>query len=186
MKVVAFSGSPRRNGNTDIIIKKVLEGMGLKKHEIIRLNELNIKGCQGCKSCRKAGSTGCVQEDDMQEIYAKIISADVIIIGSPIYYGYLTGQTKCFLDRWYALRDENREPRFPEGKKCIFVIAQGAPGRDKYENVATDMRYIFNKYGIDLKVIVADCVEEKGSVLKREDVLEEALIRGREFNKFLN
>jgi multimeric flavodoxin WrbA len=185
MNVAAISGSPRHFGNTDIVIKKVLEGMGLADHEIIKLNDLDIKGCQGCKSCRKEGAAGCVKNDDMQKLYPKIIDADVIIIGSPIYYGYLTGQTKCFIDRWYAFRDSNRELRFPEGKRCIFILVQGAPGRERYKEVITDMRYIFTKYGIDLKVIVADGVEEKGSVLDKDDILQEAYFRGSEVKKFI-
>ena len=178
MKVVAISGSPRPLGNTEILIKKVLEGMAMGDVEIIRINDLNIKGCQGCKSCREEGATGCVNNDDMQKIYPKIIEADVIIIGSPIYYGYLTGQTKCFIDRWYAFRDYNKELRFKKGKKCVFLLVQGAPGRDRYEEVITDIRHIFTKYGMDLNIIVADGVEEKGSVLKKDDILQEAFIRG--------
>lgn len=186
MNILAISGSPRGGGNTDILVKKVLEGIGCEDHEIIRLNDLDYKGCQGCGLCRKEGATGCVQDDDMQALYEKIISADVIIIGSPIYYGYLTGQTKCFIDRWYAFRDSNRELRFPEGKKCIFVLVQGAPGRERYEGVITDIRHIFGKYGMDLKVIVADGVEEKGSVLDKDDILDEALYRGSELKLRLN
>lgn len=178
MKVIAISGSPRLLGNTEILIKKVLEGMQMSDHEIIRINDLNIKGCQGCRSCREEGALGCINNDDMQKIYPKIIDSDVIIIGSPIYYGYLTGQTKCFIDRWYAFRDHNKELRFKEGKKCIFLIVQGAPGRDRYEEVITDIRHIFTKYKMDLNIIVADGVEEKGSIANKEDVLQEAYIRG--------
>ena len=186
MNVLAISGSPRAKGNTEIVMRKVLEGMSLPDHEIIRVNDLNIRGCQGCKSCRKKGANGCITDDDMQTLYPKIISADIIIIGSPIYYGYLTGQTKCFIDRWYALRDYMRELRLEEGKKCLFVMVQGAPGRDRYKEVITDMRYIFSKYGMETKILVADGVEEKGSVLNKDEIIEEATYRGKELMQYLS
>ncbi len=178
MKVLAISGSPRKDGNTEILISRVLEGMGLTEFEIVRVNDLLIRGCQGCRSCRTEGATGCVQDDDMQKLYPLIKEADVLVMGSPIYYGYLTGQMKCFIDRWYAFRDVNRELRLPDGKKCVFVIAQGAPGRERYEAVITDIRHIFEKYGINASVVVADGVEDKGSVLNHEEVIEEAFFIG--------
>ncbi len=183
MNIVAISGSPRQNGNTEIVIARVLEGMGETADKIIRINDLSIRGCQACKSCRQEGAAGCVIDDDMQTLYPKIIAADVVIIGSPIYYGYLSGQTKCFLDRWYAFRDSKKELRFPEGKKCIFVIVQGAPGRERYEDVISDVRHIFLKYGMDVSIIVADGVEDKGAVLNNDEILQEACFIGREVRR---
>jgi len=186
MNVLAISGSPRKGGNTDVVIKKVLEGMGLSDHEIITLNELSIKGCQACRSCRTEGSTGCAINDDMQGLYEKIKDAEVLIFGSPIYYGYLTGQMKCFIDRWYAFRDVNRDLRFSEGKKCVFIITQGAPGRERYESVMTDIRHIFGKYEMDIKIVVADGVEDKGSVAYKDELLDEAFFRGNELKQYIN
>jgi multimeric flavodoxin WrbA len=185
MKVVAISGSPRKNGNTDIVISKILEGMGIPDQKIIKVNDLDFSGCQACYACREEGADGCILNDDMRLIYPEIIDADVLIIGSPIYYGYLTGQLKCFIDRWYAFRDSDRKLRFDEGKRCVFVLVQGAPGRERYKEVITDMRHIFTKYGMELKVIVADGVEEKGSVLRKDDILEEAFFRGKELKMSL-
>lgn len=178
MKVIAISGSPRKGGNTEIMIKKVLEGMGEGGRAIVHLNDLSIRGCQGCHSCREIGSAGCVIDDDMQELYGKVKEADLLVFGSPIYYGYLTGQMKCFIDRWYAFRDSDRKLRMEEGKKLVFVLVQGAPARDRYEEVITDIRHIFTKYGMSVKVIVADGVEEAGSVLNKEEILEEAFYTG--------
>ncbi len=103
MKVVGIVGSPRNGSNSEILVKKVLEGARTKgaNVEIFKINELNINWCQGCFECQKSGK--CKQEDEMKRIYSALEFADAVVIGSPIYMGYVTAQTKTFLDRLLAL-----------------------------------------------------------------------------------
>jgi len=106
MKILALLGSPRRHGNTATLLNSVIEGIKTAKDaevELIFLNGKNIKPCQGCNSCKKEDSKGCVQKDDMQQIYPLVAKSDLIILASPIYWWSVTAQMKLFIDRLYAM-----------------------------------------------------------------------------------
>lgn len=100
MKVLGICGSPRIGGNTEYFINITLDE--LEKHdistEIIRLGEKEVKPCKGCYGCVKAGK--CTQTgDDFDEIFAKMLSADGILVGSPVYNSSATPNIKALLDR---------------------------------------------------------------------------------------
>jgi multimeric flavodoxin WrbA len=99
MKILAISGSPRENGNTEILLGEVLDGAKADgaEVELYRVSGKNIQPCDGCWSCMKEGV--CHIKDDMQELYEKLLAADGIIIGTPVYYYAMTAQTKTIIDR---------------------------------------------------------------------------------------
>jgi len=102
MKVVAFNGSPHKNGViftgiTTIAGELAKEGI---ETEIIQVGSENIQGCISCYSCKKTGK--CFYDGDMvNSCREKAVAADGFIIGSPTYYGGIAGNFKCFLDRMF-------------------------------------------------------------------------------------
>jgi len=102
MKVVAFNGSPHNDGVIQTALTamcKILEGEGIST-EIIQVGGENIRGCIDCKKCRELHK--CVFDGDpVNSAIEKINSADGIITGSPVYYGSIAGNFKCFLDRLF-------------------------------------------------------------------------------------
>lgn len=102
MKVVAFNGSPRKNGNTALMIGevfKVLEKEGIEC-ELVQIGGKLIRGCQACGKCRELLNTKCIFDDDIvNECIAKMVEADGIIIGSPTYFAALNAETKALIDR---------------------------------------------------------------------------------------
>lgn len=103
MKVVGICGSPRK-GNTEWMLRKLLEGadQGEVETELILLREKDIKGCDGCLSCEAGGQERkgvCRIQDDMQQIYPKLIEADGLVFGTPVYFEMLSGLLKNFIDR---------------------------------------------------------------------------------------
>ena len=102
MKVVAFNGSPRKNGNTNYSIQVVLatlEAEGIET-ELIQLGGNKVSGCTDCGYCRTAKNAKCAIEGDMiNDCIAKMLDADGIIIGSPVYFGNVTTETKALIDR---------------------------------------------------------------------------------------
>jgi len=96
---LAIVGSPRKGGNTDTLVTRVLEGAKSKTTEVekVHLGDLNIHPCQGAFSCEVR--KGCVLPDDMQPLYEKIRQADGIVIGTPVYVGNASGLLVNFLDR---------------------------------------------------------------------------------------
>lgn len=171
MRILAINGSARKGGNTEILIKEALRGAGAEGTKIVSLAKVDFGGCIGCRACRKDGAKGCVVDDGMQKLYREIKKADALILGSPIYYGEVTGQMKCFMDRWYALRDKDRALRIPSGKKAVFIITQGADGEDRYKGAATRIEKILTSYEMSPQVVIAPGVEGRGDVKNRPALL---------------
>lgn len=104
MKLIALCGSARKHGNTSRMLHQVTEGATAAgaETEFINLFDLNYKGCTGCCSCKLKNSKSyghCVVEDELKPVLGRIEESDVIVLGSPIYYGNLSGQMHSFTDR---------------------------------------------------------------------------------------
>jgi len=103
MRVLGIVGSPRKNGNTEILMKEALQvaaGAGCET-EMFLMSEKQVAPCDACGTCFQVGS--CVIQDDMQELYAMLDKADAVILGSPVYFGSVSAQTKAVMDRMFAL-----------------------------------------------------------------------------------
>ena len=133
MHVLAFNGSPRQNGATAELLRKALEGAASRgaETELIHLNGLVMKGCQACFSCKQRGGKShgaCVVRDDMTPLYDKIAGAGAVFVGSPVYFGAVTAQTKLFIDRLfpylnYGTHSSNLPGKIPVG----LVFTMSAP-----------------------------------------------------------
>ncbi len=104
MKIIAFNGSPRKNWNTAILLQKAVDGAASQgaKPELIHLYDLNYKGCISCFACKTLGGKSygkCAVQDDLTPIFSKIEQTDAILMGSPIYWGDISGEMKSFLER---------------------------------------------------------------------------------------
>jgi multimeric flavodoxin WrbA len=99
MKIVGICGSPRKGGNTEIIVREALRGAGRAgaQTELLHLGDLKIEFCDGCLVCDTTGR--CHINDDMQVVYKKMQEADSLIIGSPTRFDNVSGQLKVFIDR---------------------------------------------------------------------------------------
>jgi len=102
MKILALSFSPRQDGNTELLLGEVLRGAGLQgaETELCRIAEKSIHPCDGCISCWIEGE--CHFKDDMREVYGKMLDADGIIFGTPVYFYNMTAQGKAVIDRTIA------------------------------------------------------------------------------------
>lgn len=120
MKILAVSGSPRKTGNTNALLDRLIEGAREKGAEVekVVLQDLKIKPCRACDRCRKHGR--CVVRDDMQPLYDTLLASQAIVIASPVYWWSISAQTKLFYDRWYALVDQDGASMI-KGKKAAFI-----------------------------------------------------------------
>ncbi len=102
VKVLGIVGSPRKGGNTEIMMEEALAAARQSgaDTELYLAHGRNIAGCDGCHTCMAKGR--CVIEDDMQELYGKMQAADAIILGSPVYFHGVTAQTKAIMDRAFC------------------------------------------------------------------------------------
>lgn len=113
-KVLAIGGSPRKGGNTDIIIKQILTGL-TEEHihsESISLSNLDFKGCIGCEKCRK-DKICTMLNDGMSTLYPSILESQGLILASPVHNYNITSWMKAFIDRLYCFYefDNNTRPR---------------------------------------------------------------------------
>jgi multimeric flavodoxin WrbA len=104
VKVIGIVGSPRHQGNTEFLVREALTAAkeaGAEEVEVVSLAGKTILPCDGCDCCLETGE--CIIDDDMQEIYPKLLAADGIIMGTPVYIWGICGLAKVFIDRTYCL-----------------------------------------------------------------------------------
>jgi len=129
MKVVAFNGSARKDGNTAILIKRVLkalEGEGIET-ELIQLAGKAIRGCTACRVCFEAKNQRCAIEDDNVNVYIqKMVEADGIIFGSPTYFGMMSSEMKALIDRaGFVARANSDMLKYKVGAAVVAVRRAG-------------------------------------------------------------
>jgi multimeric flavodoxin WrbA len=182
--ILVLEGSPRK-GNTSVVTDWVLAGMGKgNKVTRVRLCEQHIQPCQECFTCNDTKkAAGCAQEDDMVELYDKMIDADLVLWTSPIFCWNVTAQTKLALDRCFALL--TGEDLLKESKWALVLTAGG----DAFDgaDLAVQMFARFSRYaGIKYlgQHVVAPCPD--GMELKKSVVLKtQAKLFGKEMAKEL-
>jgi multimeric flavodoxin WrbA len=102
MKALAICGSPRRNGNTEFLLTRALDHLKNAGHEVkmLKLADVDIKACDGCGACGKTKDRTCILSgDDFKECFQAMVDADIILAGSPVYFGSATPQLMTLLDR---------------------------------------------------------------------------------------
>lgn len=173
MKVLAVIGSPRKEGNTHVLINEVVRGatsMGASC-EVIDICDLSIAPCQGCEHCVSTGT--CVQSDDMLDMYPRILESDVLVIGSPVYWWGPSAQIKTFMDRMFAVVQKGGWKRL-KGKKAGLVTTYGDTDPDTPEHLIGMFRKAFDHLGIDIIGTLRVTAGRKGEVAYNEKAMEEA------------
>jgi multimeric flavodoxin WrbA len=179
MKVVAFNGSPRPDGNTRILLDHVLAPIrqaGVET-EAVQLGGSNIHGCRACYACIKSKSGRCSYDDDIaNDCIAKMASADGIVIGSPTYFADLTPETKALIDRaGFVSRGQGELLKHKVGAAVVAVRRAG-------EIHAFDS--INHFFLISQMIVPGSCYwnvglgREKGDVLKDDEGLKTMHVLG--------
>ena len=150
--VLILMGSPRKKGNTSILCDEFARGAEEAGNQVEKINviEQHIAGCLGCNGCQRNGGI-CVQKDDMQDIYQKILAADVVVLASPIYYYTWTAQMKAVIDRTYALLATMHNKTFymistcmsPDETWCKVMLDSFRTYLDCYDETVTEGGYVF-------------------------------------------
>ena len=141
MKVIGVVGSLRKDGNTEFAVKTSLKAAAELGAEIeeIDLSNYSIHPCDGCGLCKKQE---CHIDDSMHEILPKIAAADAIILGSPVYYGGISGGLKCFLDRCRPLKQQGNQLRGKVGGAIAVGKVWG------HANVIDTILHFFGSQGM--------------------------------------
>ena len=185
MKVLGISGSPRKQGNTDILLEKALEGAraGGAETEKIILNDLAIAPCREEEYDKVSDEGLSVVPDDIHIVFSKVKQADALILASPVFFGSLSAQTKTMIDRfqcvWLARNILHKEV-FQKKLKGAFICVEATERKDFFENSKAIVRHFFATINAGYEEeLLCGGVDAKGKVLERPDRLEEAYRIGR-------
>lgn len=175
MIVFGVVGSPRKEGNTDILVDEVLRGakdVGSKTEKIF-LNDFEIKPCQAeCSDyCKKTGT--CSIDDDMSSLYDKLYESNIIILGTPLYWYGPSAQLKAFIDRWFAFSHPDHIHKM-KGKKFILIApleeSDISAAHPLMNMIAKSLDYMGAEFYKKLFVSVGD----KGAIKKNLEAMKQA------------
>jgi multimeric flavodoxin WrbA len=173
MKVLGIVCSPRRHGNTELLMQESLAGAQEEgaEVELVSLAGKNIAFCDGCHSCEV--NEGCHIEDDMQAIYARLLEADGVIFGTPVYFWSVSAQAKALIDRTLVFR-KNRDLRNKAAGVVVTVERAGA---------VSALTVLTNFFNIQRMLAVGGAIgyasREKGAVKNDKRGMTEARALGK-------
>jgi multimeric flavodoxin WrbA len=180
LKIVAFCGSPRPGGNTEILMSEALRPLAEAGHDITvyPLNTLNIRPCQDCGGCDRTGA--CILDDDMTGIVAAIRAADRIILASPIFFYGLSAQAKAMVDRcqpfWcekYLLK--RPIPAGPRGRKGLLLLVGGMKKEDASHCAEATAKAFFRTVSVpEHETLSCGGVDGRGDIKKHPSALRDA------------
>lgn len=177
MKILGLSFSPRKNGNTMILLDEALKGAKQEgaEVELYSVADKTIKPCDGCRSCSKTGI--CHIKDDMQGLYDKLLESDGIIFGSPVYFYSMTAQAKTVIDRTISL---NRPERSLANKVGGVVVVAGSQGN---VDVLKDLYF----YMVTRQMLPANFVSVYpcGDLRKMENCMKATFDLGRQISRIV-
>lgn len=167
MNVIAVNGSPRKTWNTATLLRKALDGAASAgaQTEMIHLYDLKYKGCISCFACkRKGGALGrCAMRDDLTDILEKVSRADVLLVGTPIYYMNITGETQSFLERLFfsgMTYNSGYNITFPGKLSSGFIYTMNVPAdtmeRMGYTVLFERYKYLLERLGGPSEILVSN------------------------------
>lgn len=184
LKVLGIAGSPRRGGNTDLLLAEVMKGAASKGAIVntIILSNLDISPCQHCDACLKTGR--CRIEDDMQMVYDELEQADRIILASPLQFMGVSAQAKAMIDRCQAMWARKYVLHQPplgdrRERKGLFISVGGRKAANMFEPAVVTVKSLFTVLNITYAgELLFPGVDEKGAIAKNPDALNQAFLAG--------
>ena len=186
VKVLGIYGSPRKGGNTDLLLDKILEGAQASGAEVesVYARRLKISGCIECGSCDDTGE--CALHDDMDTVYPMLQEADVVFLASPNFFYNVTAQVKLLLDRSQAmwskrLLEKTAEQRrsYDSGKGYLICIG-ATKGKNLFVGVELTVKYFYDALDMTYEGgLLIDRVEEKGAILNHPDAMDRGFQLGK-------
>jgi multimeric flavodoxin WrbA len=174
-KITVLTGSPRRNGNTDLLADAFIEGAKESGNEVFRFDTaaMNISGCLDCKYCFK-NNGDCQQKDDMQKIYDALRQSETLVLASPIYWFDFSAQIKLAIDRMYSSIGKV----YPIKECALLLVCADTDDAVADGAIATyKSMYSYLKWQ-NLGVILQTGVSDKGDIKDKD-----SLVKAKELGK---
>ena len=178
--IVIVKGSPRREGNSASLAEQVAAGAQAAGAEVesFYLHGMDINPCDACDACQSAPYEGCIVEDDMQLLYPRLEEADALVIASPVYWFTVSAQTKLFMDRCYALRDEDGWSFRDKKIGIVMVYGDSDPFNSGAVNAFRTFQDGFGYVGAEIVGFVYGSASNPGEVRENEKLMAKAFELG--------
>ena len=167
MNILILAGSPRKGGNTELLVEAFVKGASQKHHvEVVSVHDYKVNPCMGCNACFKSESNSCVQKDDMPLIYEKMAVADMLVIASPVYFYGLSAQLKAVIDRFHnPIRDTYHI------KKTALLLVGAASLPELFDGILAQYRLCLNFFKLeDAGRVLVRGVKDKGDIQNTEAI----------------
>lgn len=160
MRILAFRGSPRKNGNSSALLQEFLRGAEEAGARIdqINANKLNLKYCTGCLKCNMIKQCA-IRNDDWQELSQKILDADILVFASPVYFHHVTAPMKKILDRFRSFMHVQiiehglkHTPWHTWKKQFVLLLSQGSSNEDDAQPIIDLFKFIIHVLGPENKL----------------------------------
>jgi len=185
-RILAIYGSPRRKGNTSLLLKKAVQGAieGGGQVEEVVLRDLNMSPCLEIYGCKQTGR--CVIQDDFQKVYEQILSCHGLMLASPIFFYAVSAHTKILMDRCQSLwtkrywLEETPIGKREARRKGLFISVGATKGKRLFDGALLSVRYFFDALDVELwRSLLYRGLDLEGDVLRHPEFLEEAYRAGK-------
>jgi len=187
-KILAIYGSPRRKGNTTLLLNQAVQGAldtGAQVEKIV-LRDLKMSPCLEIYGCKETGR--CVIQDDFQKIYDQLLACQGLMIASPIFFYTVSAHTKILMDRCQSLWvkkywiDKTPYGQSNPERKGLFISVGATKGKRLFEGTLLTLKYFFDILDAELwKALLYRELDFEGDILKHPEYLQEAYEAGKEF-----
>ncbi|MFN3505306.1 MAG: flavodoxin family protein [Caldimicrobium sp.] len=185
MKILAVHGSPRKGGNSEILLDAFIEGVKEVSGEVekISLYALNFSPCIACGECEHLGE--CVLRDDMTDLYEKILTSDLLVIGTPIFFYSHPAKLQAFFERFQALWATkyilNKPHPYQKSPKGILLALGATKGKKLFEGLVRTFKFVMDAcWGKYVGGLFFRGIDKKGDILAHKDFLNMAKNLGKE------
>lgn len=191
-KILAIYGSPRRQGNTALLLQKSVQGAKASGDVVdeVFLRDLKMSPCLEIYGCKETGR--CVIQDDFQKLYDQVLASSGIMLASPIFFYTVSAHTKIFMDRCQSLwvkkywLDKRTHVQEESKRKALFISVGATKGKKLFDGVLLSIRYFLDALDATLHQALAyRGLDFEGDVLKHPEYLEEAYRAGERLSQAL-
>ncbi len=180
-KILGIMGSPRREGNTSVLLNEFVRGAKAANNEVdvITLNEKKISPCLGCYACKKDGI--CKIKDDFTEIYKKLETCDKLVIATPIFFSAMPSQLKAVIDRCHSFYMRKYKLKKPITKGCspkrpaYLLAVAGSKNTKILTATLLILKYFLDALDMKLiKTLAYNNINSQDEIFKYPDILHES------------
>jgi multimeric flavodoxin WrbA len=184
-RILILKSSPRKRGNSSLLADQVGAGAAAAgaQVECVELHGMDIRPCDACDFCQGQEAGHCVINDDMQELYPRLLAADGIVVAGPIYWFTISAQAKLCIDRWYALQGTAEHGLAGKHIGIVLTYGDADPLTSGAINAIHMFQDMFRYVHADITGVIHGSASEAGEIQGRPELLRGAYELGQQLGR---